>query len=277
MAHAGSHVVVENVSYRYHARRPAVLDQISLNIEPGCATAMIGRSGCGKSTLLHLIAGLVKPSSGRISIDGITVTKPSRRWVMMFQSPSLYPWMNVTANAGIGLKFAGLPPGEIAQRVGEALELVGLAGYAKSRVTELSGGQQQRVALARSLVMQPDLLLLDEPFAALDTFTRTSLQGDVRRICKERGITLLLVTHDIDEAVIMADRALVMSAAPGKIQAMQAIRLAGPRERDDPAVQQAVAALRRRFEMIAGVQATEDASIAASATADVGYSQMLQA
>jgi len=178
---------------------------------------MIGRSGCGKSTLLHLMAGLISPTSGNIHIDGALVLAPSPRWIVMFQQASLYPWMSVSQNIGLGLRFAGQKEA-IATRVPEMLKLVELESYANANVQDLSGGQQQRVALARSLAVHPEILFLDEPFSALDTFTRSALQRDVRRIAKDVGITLVTVTHDINEAVLIADRAIVMSADPGCIR-----------------------------------------------------------
>ena len=148
------------------------------------------------------------PSAGEVRIDGALVAGPSPSWIVMFQQPHLYPWMTVEQNVGLGLKFAGRPREEIEERVRELLQLVELEGYAGRNVQDLSGGQQQRVALARSLAVHPEVLLLDEPFSALDAVTRRALQRDVRRIAAEIGITLVIVTHDIPEAVAMADRAL---------------------------------------------------------------------
>ena len=156
-------------------------------------------------------------------IDGATVRHPSPRWVMMFQQPSLFPWASVADNVALGLRFNGRQH-EAKKRVAELLELVELGSLADSNVQDLSGGQQQRVALARSLALSPEALLLDEPFSALDTFTRSTMQRDVRRIARELGLTLVLVTHDIDEAAMMADRAFIMAANPGRIRAEVAIR-----------------------------------------------------
>jgi ABC-type nitrate/sulfonate/bicarbonate transport system ATPase subunit len=169
--------------------------------------------------------------------DDKKIEGPSSRWVMMFQAPHLFPWMKVSQNVGVGLGFAGWPEKEKRERVDEALRLVELQDYADTNVQDLSGGQQQRVALARSLVMEPELLLLDEPFSALDAFTRASLQRDVRSIAKRLGFNLIIVTHDIDEAVLMADRALIMAGAPGKIVHEFEVPLDDPRQRQDPAVQ----------------------------------------
>lgn len=218
MSIRGSHVNVQSLSHRYGARRPIVLDDITLTIQPGSSVALIGRSGCGKSTLLQLLSGMILPSSGQIHIDGTLVKAPSRRWNMMFQKPSLYPWMNAEKNAALGMLIAG--EAELAKRrIPELLELVGMAEFAKSNVRKLSGGQQQRIALARSLATSPELLMLDEPFAALDEVTRAAMQRDVTSISKQLGITQVIVTHDIDEAFTMAKRVIVLSSSPGRVVA----------------------------------------------------------
>jgi len=227
---------VDRLSHRYRHRGPLVLSELSFQVAAGERLALVGRSGCGKSTLLHLIAGLAQPASGSVRIGGQVVRAPSARWVMMFQQPSLYPWMSVFDNAALALRFAGRMD-EAAKIVGDLLALVKLADLADVNVQRLSGGQQQRVALARALAAGPDLLLLDEPFSALDAFTRADLQRDVRAIAKRLGVTLLLVTHDIDEAVVMADRALVMDAHPGRILADHVFDLGEQRDKADPAVQ----------------------------------------
>ncbi|MBN2629610.1 MAG: ABC transporter ATP-binding protein [Rhodobacteraceae bacterium] len=201
-----------------------VLDSINLEIKKGEVVALLGRSGCGKSTLLHMVSGLTLPSSGEVVINGNTVRGLSPRWVMMFQAPSLFPWMTVAQNAALGLRFVGRAS-DISARVPEMLALVDLAGFADRNAQDLSGGQQQRVALARSLAPDPELLLLDEPFSALDAFTRRSLQRDVRQIARRLGLTLVLVTHDVSEAVRMADRVLVLDANPGRIAEDTAIDL----------------------------------------------------
>ncbi len=214
----GAHVAVTGVGHRYRRNaRSDALSGIDFEVQPCEAVALVGRSGCGKSTLLHILSGLTMPTVGEVRIDGALVSGPSPRWIVMFQQPHLYPWMSVEQNVGLGMKFAGRPRREIRDRVRDLLGLVQLEGYAGRNVQDLSGGQQQRVALARSLAAQPEILLLDEPFSALDTVTRRALQRDVRRIAVEYGITLVIVTHDIPEAVAMADRALVMASDPGRI------------------------------------------------------------
>lgn len=214
----GAWVTVQGVSHAYTRQQGPVLENIKLAIAPGEIVALLGRSGCGKSTLLHIMAGLTRPSVGTLEISGERVTGPSPRWVMMFQAPSLYPWMTVAQNAALGLRFGGRG-GDAAQRVPRVLDLVDLGAFAERNVQDLSGGQQQRAALARSLATDPELLLLDEPFSALDVFTRQALQRDVRAIAKRLGVTVVLVSHDVGEAVTMADRILVMDSAPGRITA----------------------------------------------------------
>lgn len=216
MSPRGSHVRIESLCHRYSSRSPLVLNDINLTLDPGSRVALIGRSGCGKSTLLQLMSGLVLPHRGRIHIDGTLVKQPPPRWNMMFQKPSLYPWMTAEKNAALGMLIAG-DAGKAVRRVSELLELVGMSEFANCNVRQLSGGQQQRIALARSLATNPELLMLDEPFAALDEVTRSAMQRDVTRICKEFGITQVIVTHDIDEAFVMADRIIVLSSGPGRV------------------------------------------------------------
>ncbi len=211
---AKADVLVSGVAHTYVAADGPVLNGVDLNIAPGSVAALIGRSGSGKSTLLHIIAGLIKPSQGSVRISGNYVTGPSPLHVMMFQAPSLFPWMTVAQNAALGLRYAGQND---AGRVRDILALVDLSAFADRNVQDLSGGQQQRVALARSLVPSPDLLLLDEPFSALDMFTRQSMQRDVRAIAKRLGLTMILVTHDVSEAVLMADRAVFLKSGAGVI------------------------------------------------------------
>lgn len=251
----GAHIAIQGVNHRYRRSTSNVLSGIDLEIKPCEQVALVGRSGCGKSTLLHIISGLTKPTTGEIRIDGALVEGPSPHWIVMFQQPNLYPWMSVAQNVGLGLKFAGRPNKEIAARVDELLHLVELDGYANRNAQELSGGQQQRVALARSLAVDPEVLLLDEPFSALDAVTRRALQRDVRRIAEEMKITLVIVTHDIPEAVAMADRAVVMASDPGRIAEMVTIdidRRDSDPERRAGSVQSAQAELQAAFERTTG-------------------------
>lgn len=252
----GAHFNVENVSHRYRNSRSLALENVSFQVAPEESVALIGRSGCGKSTLLHILAGLIRPVHGDIHIDGARVTGPSPSWVMMFQQPSLFPWMTVAENVALGLRFTNRKS-EAPQRVSEMLKLVELGDYSDRNVQDLSGGQQQRVALARSLAPAPQALLLDEPFSALDAFTRASLQRDVRRIARELGITLLLVTHDINEAALMADRALVMTANPGRIFAE--VKIEADQAGESASLQRARKGLMEAYEAAAGMKAVNTA------------------
>jgi NitT/TauT family transport system ATP-binding protein len=228
---SGSTVWISGLTHRFKKQvNPTLLD-INLTIPKGQLTVLIGRSGCGKSTLLQMIAGLLLPSEGAIKIKGKTVTKPSAKWNMMFQKASLYPWMTVRENAALGLVFAGTYK-QKKDRVETLLEMVGLQDHKDKNVQQLSGGQQQRVALARSLATEPEVLLLDEPFSALDAFTRSALQTEVAQICHEQNITMILVTHDIEEAVAMADNVIIMRHNPGEIVGQVPVPLAYPRDRN---------------------------------------------
>ena len=213
----GGRINLDFISHRFASADDYTLREIDNVIQPGEICTLIGRSGCGKSTLLHMIAGLLKPSEGCIRIDGKQVHKPSAKWNMMFQEASLYPWMTVKENAALGLLFAGVSSSEATSKVKELLHMVGIGDKENAKVRSLSGGQQQRVALARSLATEPEVLLLDEPFSALDAFTRSTLQQEVPSICKKLNITMVTVTHDIDEAITMADRVMIMSQNPGQI------------------------------------------------------------
>ncbi len=197
-------------------RRPLTFDRLTLRIGSGERVALLGRSGCGKSTLLQIVSGLLKPTNGEVQIDGEPVSGPSPRWNLMFQKPLLLPWLDVAGNIALGLRFAGRAK-EAPARVAQMLGIVGLHGYGARPVTELSGGQQQRVALARSLATDPEILLLDEPYASLDPVTRAALRAEVRAIAAELGLTLLLVTHDVDDALDLAERVIVMAPNPGRL------------------------------------------------------------
>jgi ABC-type nitrate/sulfonate/bicarbonate transport system ATPase subunit len=212
------HIQIHGLSHRYSGRSALVLDRVSFSAARGERLAVIGRSGSGKSTLLQLIAGLMRPSSGQARIDGRPVHEPSPRCNLMFQRPLLFPWLDVAGNVELALRFSGRRA-QAPAKVAQLLSLVGLEGYAKARANELSGGQQQRVALARSLAVDPEILLLDEPFSALDPVTRAELRREVDAIIDALGVTLILVTHDVDDALSLADRTIVMASNPGRIVA----------------------------------------------------------
>jgi sulfonate transport system ATP-binding protein len=226
------------------------LDGISLSVVPGEILAVVGGSGCGKSTLLRLLSGLDLPTQGRVALDGDVVVSPHEKIGIVFQEPRLFPWLTVAANVGFGL--ADRPKAERAERVARQLDRVGLADKATVWPRELSGGQAQRVALARALVMRPEVLLLDEPFSALDAFTRLDLQDHLLDLWADAKPTLIVVTHDVDEAVVLADRVVVMRPQPGRVFAEIAIDLARPRDRQsaayDFAKRRVLAALDRSLE-----------------------------
>jgi NitT/TauT family transport system ATP-binding protein len=251
MSIRGTNIKIEGLTHRYSSRSGVTFNRVDLESPAGEALAIIGRSGCGKSTLLHIVAGLLKYTEGSVKLDGVPIDSPSPKWVMMFQAPHLFPWMTVQQNVGVGLTFGRWSKRETEERVSEAIRLVELQDFAQSNVQDLSGGQQQRVALARSLVMEPELLLLDEPFSALDAFTRASLQHDVRAISKRLGFNIIIVTHDIDEAVIMADRAVIMAGSPGSIVREMDVDLPDPRDRHDPRVQNLRGHLMEAFQQAA--------------------------
>jgi sulfonate transport system ATP-binding protein len=205
------------------------LERFSAQIQPGEIIAIIGGSGCGKSTLLRAIAGLDRATSGAVILDNAAITSPHAKIGIIFQEPRLLPWLTVADNIGFGL--ADLPADVRRTRVAAALARVGLADKADAWPRELSGGQAQRVAIARALVPQPEVLLLDEPFSALDAFTRRDLQDHLLDLWADMRPTLVLVTHDVDEAVVLADRVLVMRPRPGRLFQEITINLARPRDR----------------------------------------------
>jgi NitT/TauT family transport system ATP-binding protein len=209
-----------------------VLDRISTKIARGEFVALLGPSGCGKSTLLRLVAGLEPPSEGEIIADGKAIVGPDPSRVVVFQDPTLFPWRNVRDNVALGLEAQGLLRSHRA-RVEETLRLVGLERFAKAYPHQLSGGMAQRVALARALVNDPDLLILDEPLGKLDSLTRLSMQGEIVNLWRNAGFTTLLVTHDIEEALLMATRVIVLTDRPASIKADIRIDKPYPRHRGD--------------------------------------------
>jgi sulfonate transport system ATP-binding protein len=209
------------------------LDGVSLEIPPGQILVVIGGSGCGKSTLLRVICGLERPSQGRVQLAGDVITAPHEKIGMIFQEPRLLPWLSVADNVGFGLD--GRPAGERQARVTRALDRVGLSDKALVWPRELSGGQAQRVAIARALVPRPEVLLLDEPFSALDAFTRADLQEQLLGLWADAKPTLVMVTHDVEEAIVLADRIMVMRNRPGQISEDIESDLPRPRDRQSAA------------------------------------------
>lgn len=256
-----ANISIDYITHTFRGQSAPTLEDIELKIQPGEKIALIGRSGCGKSTLLHMLAGLLMPSEGCVRIHGHQVSRPSAKWNMMFQKPSLYPWMSVRENAELGLVFAGQrDPAKVVR----LLDMVGLSDKADDNVQSLSGGQQQRVALARSLATSPEVLLLDEPFSALDAFTRSALQDEVADIASREDLTMVIVTHDIDEAVAMADRVLIMSANPGRIVGEMTVDLPLPRNRVSHEFSRQREGLMKRFEALVGGEAQSAAASSGS-------------
>src|SRR5438477_2301675 len=238
------------------------LDGISLVVAPGEIFVTIGGSGCGKSTMLRTISGLDPPTQGRVVLDGTIITAPHEQIGIVFQEPRLLPWLHVADNVGFGLE--GYPKLERRMRVAGALDRVGLTDKARVWPRELSGGQAQRVALARALVMRPQVLLLDEPFSALDAFTRVDLQDHLLDLWADTKPTLVVVTHDVDEAIVLADRVMVMRPQPGRVFAEIEIDLARPRDRQsaayDFAKRRVMAALDRSLERKSAIDDRETRS-----------------
>jgi NitT/TauT family transport system ATP-binding protein len=228
-----SKLSIEKVSKSFRSRAGNVLalDRVSLNVAEAEFVCIVGASGCGKSTLLNIIAGLEKPDSGTVSADGKPVKGPGRERLVMFQESALFPWLDVLGNVLFGLKLK--PNLTTKDRLDVAkyyLELVELTRFERSNIHELSGGMKQRVALARALAPNPRVLLMDEPFAALDALTREQLYGDLQRIWKSRRKTIVFVTHNVREAVCLGDRVLLFSPHPGRVQEEFIIDLARPRD-----------------------------------------------
>lgn len=221
---------IENVSK--HFGDVVALDGVSLNVAENEFVSIVGASGCGKSTLLSLIAGLEEPSSGSLTSNGTLITGPGRDRGVVFQQATLMPWLTVQANVEFALRGDGLNARDRADRAREYLGLVGLAGFETAHPAQLSGGMQQRVALARSLSYRPQVLLMDEPFGALDALTRRTMQELLLEVWEQHKLTVLLVTHDIDEAVLTSDRVVVMSPRPGRVLRDIAVPIARPRTRD---------------------------------------------
>jgi NitT/TauT family transport system ATP-binding protein len=224
------------------------LDRIRLEVPPGEFTCLIGASGCGKSTLLSVVAGLEAPTSGEVSVSG--------RVAFMFQEPALFPWLTAAGNVEIALRARGIGRAERRQRAAELLDTVNLTGFSGKRPHELSGGMRQRVALARALAQDADVLLMDEPFGALDAMTRDLLHDELDRVCAGRRLTILFVTHNVREAVRLGDRVVVMSSRPGRVVEEFAVPIEHPRRIDSVPVAELAARItdRLREEMSHGAR-----------------------
>ena len=244
LAHGGFPLEISKVglrdlclSYRTQdGQRLLALDNIHLEVRAGEFLCIVGPSGCGKSTLLHLVAGLQAPTSGEILVDGKRVEGPGTDRILIFQDHGLFPWLTVGQNVEFGMKMKGIPKGERKERTSHYLQLVHLAKFQDSYIHQLSGGMRQRVAIARALATEPDVLLMDEPFAALDAQTRDLLHDELERIWTETGCTIVFVTHNVREAVRLGDRVVLLTFRPGRVKTEFPVDLPRPRSLEDPQV-----------------------------------------
>lgn len=233
----GRHTVkisLQGVEKRFRTARgeeQVALSQVNLEIAEGEFVCLVGPSGCGKTTLVNLMAGFDKPTSGQVVIEARPVTGPDPDRILIFQDYGLYPWKTVLENVLFGLQARKVSPAEARERARATLELVGLQAAAGKHPHELSGGMKQRVAIARALAVEPSVLFMDEPFAALDAFTRLHLQDELLRIWEEKRPTVVFVTHDLDEAIYLGQRVVLMAPGPGRIQRIIDVSLPRPRER----------------------------------------------
>jgi sulfonate transport system ATP-binding protein len=225
------HIELRKLLVEFSGRRQSVraIEEVSLTIPSGEFVAVLGPSGCGKSTLLNVIAGFIAPTAGEALLDGHAIRKPGAERGVVFQQPTLFPWKTVRENIALGPRMSGLGAGEVQRITNHFIDLVGLTLFAEHYPDALSGGMQQRVGIARTLANNPSVLLMDEPFGALDAQTRELMQESLLRIWEENRTTLLFVTHDIEEAVFLADRVILMSARPGRVIADISVQLARPR------------------------------------------------
>jgi NitT/TauT family transport system ATP-binding protein len=249
----GAALEVEHISHAFDIDGSVlpVLDDVNFSVKPGEFVALLGPSGCGKSTLLRLVAGLEPPRSGSLREDGDAITGPFPSRVVVFQDPTLFPWRTVWNNVALGLEAQGILKGQ-RQRVDDAIELVGLSKFRNAYPHQLSGGMAQRVALARALVNDPKILILDEPLGKLDSLTRITMQAELVALWQRKGFTTLLVTHDVEEALFLANRVIVFSDRPARIKADVAVDRPYPRHRGDPKL----AELRRNILGLLGLDAT---------------------
>jgi NitT/TauT family transport system ATP-binding protein len=250
---AGASLDIDHVSHAFDIDGKAlpVLDDVSITVAPGEFVALLGPSGCGKSTLLRLVAGLEPPRAGSLREDGVAITGPYPSRVVVFQDPTLFPWRKVWDNVALGLEAQGILKAQ-RHRVDAALELVGLLAFRNAYPHQLSGGMAQRVALARALVNDPKILVLDEPLGKLDSLTRITMQAELVSLWQRTGVTALLVTHDVEEALFLANRVIVFSDRPAKITADIAVDRPYPRHRGDAHL----AELRRQILGLLGLDAT---------------------
>ena len=249
----GAELDIEGVSHAFDIDGAVlpVLDNVSLSIAAGEFVALLGPSGCGKSTLLRLVAGLEKPRSGSLREDEVRISGPHPSRVVVFQDPTLFPWRSVWDNVALGLEAQGILKAQ-RHRVDAVIELVGLSSFRNAYPHQLSGGMAQRVALARALVNDPKILVLDEPLGKLDSLTRIAMQAELVALWQRKSFTTLLVTHDVEEALVLANRVIVLSDRPARIKADIAVARPYPRHRGDPYL----ADLRRQILGLLGLEAT---------------------
>jgi len=224
---------VEKRFYSSHGSEQIALSKVDLEIGRGEFVCLVGPSGCGKTTLINLMAGFEQPTSGLLEIDGRPVSRPDSDHIMIFQDYGLYPWRTVLGNVMFGLQARNIPDVEAQEKALSTLELVGLTQSLDKHPHELSGGMKQRVAIARALAVEPSVLFMDEPFAALDAFTRLHMQDELLRIWSEKKPTIVFVTHDLDEAIALGQKVVLMAPNPGRIQRIIDVKLPHPRERTD--------------------------------------------
>jgi NitT/TauT family transport system ATP-binding protein len=232
-------VALDSISLSYKTtkgERLLALDEINLEVKPGEFVCVVGPSGCGKSTLLHLIAGLHAQTSGNVLVDGKPVTGPGTDRILIFQELGLFPWLTVAGNVEFGMKMKNVPKAEREEKIQYFLRLVQLSKFRNSYIHQLSGGMRQRVALARALATEPDVLLMDEPFAALDAQTRDLLHDALERIWAETGSTIIFVTHNVREAARLADRVVLLTFRPGRVKQEFRVNLPRPRHMEHPDV-----------------------------------------
>ena len=229
-------IVLSNLNkvFKSDDRETVAVENFTLDIKPGELISILGPSGSGKTTILRMIAGLSEPSSGSVSIGGTEVTEPGPDRGMVFQDFALFPWRSVRRNVEFGLEIAKVPKEERTERVAEALDLVGLTNFADAKINELSGGMKQRVGIARALITNPDVLLMDEPFGALDAQTRNIMQGALLNILSKTDQTVVFITHSVDEAVFLSDRIVILTRRPARIKEIIEIPWPKPRDRASP-------------------------------------------